>query len=102
LSSGNTHAFHLKLHNAKVSGEPLSLEEEKMMVQLKHGLEKLQDYFILSQEARMNRMLVAVNKQYQHLKKLAAQGDKAAEKQYLELKKLRDEKLKKENEHRTN
>jgi len=90
------------MHNAKVSGEPLSLEEEKMMVQLKHGLEKLQDYFILLQEARMSRMLVAVDKQYQHLKNLAAQGDKAAEKQYLELKKLRDEKLKKDNEHRTN
>jgi len=40
-----------------------------MMVQLKHGLEKLQDYFILSQEARMSRMLVAVDKQYQLPKK---------------------------------
>ncbi len=88
--------FITKLTGIKAQGEKLSLEDNKMFVQLQAALKQIADYLILSQSARSQRLRDATETQYFHLKNLAKQGDKKAEEMYLELKVLRDAALKEE------
>lgn len=85
--------FILQLLEKKESGESLSAEEEDVLEKLIVALKKITDYMTLSNAARFERLLDTANTYYYHVKKLALEGDKNAEKVYLELKKLKENQL---------